>query len=203
MTSNTVRSSGACGHQQGNLLEIPEWVSALSLLKLHLSRRAVLLDPPSWQYGVMLNRFSSLSDVTQILHSQGFSTLQPQSEVSALTRDAQAKVADCAPEASFSPHSTGLPVQPHVDSQEAADDPPRSSLQCYIHRQPVRFPSQPHRPGQLKQYYLLNAASLLPVLALRVRDGERILDLCSAPGGKALAIMQCATPGMKCAQRSR
>lgn len=183
---------------------------ALSLLKLFLSCRAVLLDPPSWQYGVMLNRFSSLSDVTQILHSQGFSTLQPQAEVSSLTRDNPSKVADCRHEASFSPHSTGLPVQPDVDSPEAADDLqtepshlfPSSSLQCYIHPQPVRFPSQPHRPGQLKQYYLLNAASLLPVLALRVRDGERILDLCAAPGGKALAIMQCATPGIKCAQSS-
>lgn len=206
MTSSTVRNSAACGHQQGNVLEMLECISALSLLKLLLSCRAVLLDPPSWQYGVMLNRFSSLSDVTHILHSQGFSTLQPQTAVSALTCDDPSKVAHCRPEASFSKHSTGRPVQPDVDPPEAADEPshlfPRSSLQCYIHPQPVRFPSQPHRPGQLKQYYLLNAASLLPVLALGVRDGEQILDLCAAPGGKALAIMQCATPGMKCAHRS-
>lgn len=205
MTSSTVRNSGACGHQQGNALEILEWIRALPPLKLLLSCRAVLLDPPSWQYGVMLNRFSSLSDVTHILHLQGFSTLQPQPVVSAVTRGDPSKVADCRPEPSLSPQSTGRPDE---DPPDAADDlqtepshsSPRSSLQCYIHPQPVRFPSQPHRPGQLKQYYLLNAASLLPVLALRVRDGERILDLCSAPGGKALAIMQCATPGMKCAQ---
>lgn len=186
--------------------------SVLSLLNLLLSSRAVLLDPSSWQYGVMLNRFSTVSDVTQILHSQGFSTLQPQTEVSALTRDHPSKVPDSRPKAgkdSFSPSPTDLPVQPDGNSQAPAEDPqsqpsllfPRSSLQCYIHPQPVRFPSQPHRPGQLKQYYLLNAASLLPVLALHVRDGERILDLCSAPGGKALAIMQSATPGMQCPQR--
>lgn len=186
--------------------------SVLSLLKLLLSSRAVLLDPSSWQYGVMLNRFSTVSDVTQILHSQGFSTLQPQTEVSALTRDHPSKVADSGPKAgkdSFSPSPADFPVQPDGNSQAPAEDPqtrpsllfPRSSLQCYIHPQPVRFPSQPHRPGQLKQYYLLNAASLLPVLALRVGDGERILDLCSAPGGKALAIMQSATPGMQCPQR--
>ncbi|XP_039978907.1 tRNA (cytosine(34)-C(5))-methyltransferase, mitochondrial-like, partial [Xiphias gladius] len=42
------------------------------------------------------------------------------------------------------------------------------------------------------------SASLLPVLALQVRDGEKVLDLCSAPGGKALAIMQCATPALLC-----
>uniref|UniRef100_A0A672GX85 NOP2/Sun RNA methyltransferase 3 n=1 Tax=Salarias fasciatus TaxID=181472 RepID=A0A672GX85_SALFA len=114
--------------------------------------RAVLLDPHSWQYGVMLNRFSAVTDITQILQSQGFSTL-----------------------------FLSIP-----------------SLQCYIHSCPLRFPSQAHRPGQLKQYYLLNAASLLPVLALQVKDGEKVLDLCSAPGGKALAILQSANPALLC-----
>uniref|UniRef100_A0A8C9W8P9 NOP2/Sun RNA methyltransferase 3 n=1 Tax=Scleropages formosus TaxID=113540 RepID=A0A8C9W8P9_SCLFO len=71
-----------------------------------------------------------------------------------------------------------------------------SSLQCFVHRSPVHVPSQRHQAGQLKQYYLLNAASLLPVLALDVREGDRVLDLCSAPGGKALAILQSATPGV-------
>lgn len=150
-------------------------------LTLLLSCRAVLLDPTSWQYGVLLNRFSGLSDVTQILRSQGFSTLQPPPEVSALTIDV-----------SSPPSSNSLPAR---EEPPRSHPPPCPPLQCYIHPQPVRFPSQPHRPGQLKQYYLLNAASLLPVLALRLRDGERVLDLCSAPGGKALAIMQCATPG--------
>uniref|UniRef100_A0A8C9XSK1 NOP2/Sun RNA methyltransferase 3 n=1 Tax=Sander lucioperca TaxID=283035 RepID=A0A8C9XSK1_SANLU len=117
------------------------------------SARAVLLDPHSWQYGVMLNRFTTVTGITQILQSQGFSTLLPS---------------------------------------------PRPTLQCYIHPYPLRFPSQAHRPGQLKQYYLLNAASLLPVLALQIRDGEKVLDLCSAPGGKALAITQCATPALLC-----
>lgn len=41
--------------------------------------------------------------------------------------------------------------------------------------------------GLLKSYYL-DAASLLPVQALDVEGGVNILDLCSAPGGKALAI---------------
>nr|XP_015217153.1 PREDICTED: putative methyltransferase NSUN3 [Lepisosteus oculatus] len=71
-----------------------------------------------------------------------------------------------------------------------------SSLQCFIHQEPLRFPSQHYRPGQLKQYYLLNAASLLPVLALGVKDDETVLDMCSAPGGKAVAILQSASPGL-------
>ncbi|KAK3530133.1 hypothetical protein QTP86_014787 [Hemibagrus guttatus] len=76
------------------------------------------------------------------------------------------------------------------------DSPIVRSLQCLVHRDAVRLRSQRHRPGWLKQYYLLNAASLLPVLALAVRDGESVLDLCSAPGGKALAVLQTANPGL-------
>ncbi|KAM9565389.1 tRNA (cytosine(34)-C(5))-methyltransferase, mitochondrial isoform 2-T2 [Guaruba guarouba] len=70
-----------------------------------------------------------------------------------------------------------------------------SSLKCYIRRTPGRFPAQKHQAGKLKEYYLLNAASLLPVLALEVKDGEDVLDLCAAPGGKSVAILQCACPG--------
>ncbi|XP_048857203.1 tRNA (cytosine(34)-C(5))-methyltransferase, mitochondrial isoform X2 [Brienomyrus brachyistius] len=70
------------------------------------------------------------------------------------------------------------------------------SLQCLVHPARTRFPSQKHQPGWLKQYYLLNTASLLPVLALDVREGDRLLDMCSAPGGKALAVLQCATPAL-------
>ncbi|XP_015240548.1 PREDICTED: putative methyltransferase NSUN3 isoform X2 [Cyprinodon variegatus] len=177
--------------------------------------RAVLLDPPSWQYGVMLNRFSSVADITQLLLAQGFSLLLPQTDVSKLPYNNASSVSNsthqkgkgtlshlyfskCPPEdlslqpfityhASSQPHQSELPL-----------NFPQSSLQCYIHLHPLRFPSQPHRPGQLKQYYLLNAASLLPVLALQVRDGDKVLDLCSAPGGKAVAIMQSATPDLLC-----
>ncbi|XP_072513361.1 tRNA (cytosine(34)-C(5))-methyltransferase, mitochondrial isoform X2 [Salminus brasiliensis] len=69
-------------------------------------------------------------------------------------------------------------------------------LECFVHKDAARLPSQRHHPGWLKQYYLLNAASLLPVLALGVKDGEKVLDLCSAPGGKALALLQTANPGL-------
>ncbi|XP_035484015.2 tRNA (cytosine(34)-C(5))-methyltransferase, mitochondrial [Scophthalmus maximus] len=183
---------------------------------LWASARSVLLEPQTWQYGVMLNRFAAVTDVIQCLQSQGFSRFLPQTEVPTLLGDATSPVSNskhltgkdspssppciskCPPDDS---HSHCVSAS-HALSQDLQSEPslgwPRSSLQCYIHPHPLRFPSQAHRPGQLKQYYLLNSASLLPVLALQVRDGEKVLDLCSAPGGKALAIMQCATPELLC-----
>ncbi|XP_044061621.1 tRNA (cytosine(34)-C(5))-methyltransferase, mitochondrial [Siniperca chuatsi] len=178
--------------------------------------RAVLLDPHSWQYGVMLNCFSVVTDITQILQSQGFCALLPQTDVSMLLCNGPSTVSNSKYQAGkdslLPPHyiskcpPNDSHLQPdsasHALGQDLQSEPslslPRPSLQCYIHPYPLRFPSQAHRPGQLKQYYLLNAASLLPVLALQVRDGEKVLDLCSAPGGKALAMMQCATPALLC-----
>lgn len=34
-------------------------------------------------------------------------------------------------------------------------------------------------------YYLMDAASILPVLALDLHPGEKVVDLCAAPGGKS------------------
>ncbi|XP_037340153.2 tRNA (cytosine(34)-C(5))-methyltransferase, mitochondrial [Pungitius pungitius] len=179
---------------------------------LWASVRAVLLDPHSWQYGVMLNRFSTVTGISQILQSQGFSTMLPQTRVlTALGSDPSTVshskyragkdsdyISKCPPNGSHIQPGIKSPALDEDLESEPSPGLSRPSLQCYIHPCPLRFPSQAHRPGQLKQYFLLNAASLLPVLALKVQDGEKVLDLCSAPGGKALAIMQCATPALLC-----
>lgn len=43
-------------------------------------------------------------------------------------------------------------------------------------------------------YFLMDGASLLPVLALDVKPGDVVLDMCAAPGGKSLAILQTLAP---------
>lgn len=43
---------------------------------------------------------------------------------------------------------------------------------------------------RLLGYYLLDAASVLPCLALDVQEGHSVLDLCAAPGGKTLTLLQ-------------
>lgn len=51
------------------------------------------------------------------------------------------------------------------------------------------MPPRPDRNGLLG-YYLMDAASVLPCLALDVQEGHNVLDLCAAPGGKTLALLQ-------------
>lgn len=43
-------------------------------------------------------------------------------------------------------------------------------------------------------HYLLDGASLLPVLALDIKPGDKVLDACAAPGGKSLIIAQTLHP---------
>ncbi|KAA8895250.1 S-adenosyl-L-methionine-dependent methyltransferase [Sphaerosporella brunnea] len=45
-------------------------------------------------------------------------------------------------------------------------------------------------PGRRGEHYLLDAGSLLPVVALSVERGMKVLDLCAAPGGKSVSISQ-------------
>lgn len=41
----------------------------------------------------------------------------------------------------------------------------------------------------------MDGGSILPVIALDLKFGDRVLDMCSAPGGKALATLQTLLPG--------
>ncbi|XP_045451345.1 5-methylcytosine rRNA methyltransferase NSUN4 [Melitaea cinxia] len=57
-----------------------------------------------------------------------------------------------------------------------------------------KFPEPKRCKTGVFNYYPLDGASVLGVLAMCLRGGERALDLCAAPGGKALAALQTLLP---------
>ncbi|XP_076675344.1 5-methylcytosine rRNA methyltransferase l(2)10685 [Andrena cerasifolii] len=56
------------------------------------------------------------------------------------------------------------------------------------------FPSPRKGSTGVLDYYLFDGGSILPVLALDVQAGDVVLDMCAAPGGKALTILQTLMP---------
>ncbi len=58
---------------------------------------------------------------------------------------------------------------------------------------PEEIPYGEKLPGlEQNLFYIQNASSLLPVLALAPQNNEEILDACAAPGGKASMILEIA-----------
>jgi 5-methylcytosine rRNA methyltransferase NSUN4 len=56
----------------------------------------------------------------------------------------------------------------------------------FEHNVKDHFPAPTLTEEGLMNYYLMDAASVLPVEALDPKPGERVVDLCAAPGGKSL-----------------
>ena len=72
---------------------------------------------------------------------------------------------------------------------------PNLPLDCYTPGRTqtehhMSFPPSPQTSSHLLYYYIMDVSSLIPVLSLCPEAEHRVLDLCSAPGGKAFALAQ-------------
>lgn len=72
--------------------------------------------------------------------------------------------------------------------------PENLNVYCYETDNLTKFPSASKGTTQVYDYYLMDGGSLLPVLALDLRPGHRMLDMCGAPGGKSLLAIQTLYP---------
>ncbi|RVE61442.1 hypothetical protein OJAV_G00170620 [Oryzias javanicus] len=78
------------------------------------------------------------------------------------------------------------------NDQQVSPPPLSPNIKCFVFPRGdvTRFkPARPDKYGLLG-YYLMDAASVLPCLALDIQQGHTVLDLCAAPGGKSLALLQ-------------
>lgn len=65
-------------------------------------------------------------------------------------------------------------------------------LRCFVRKSSAKRLPQAKRGSEEPnlQYYIMDPASVLPVLAMDVRSDDVVLDLCAGPGGKSVAILQ-------------
>ncbi|XP_017886978.1 5-methylcytosine rRNA methyltransferase NSUN4 isoform X2 [Ceratina calcarata] len=84
--------------------------------------------------------------------------------------------------------------QINVEKEDVLPFPKHLHAYTFERENNTRFPSPKHGSTGVLDYYLFDGASILPVLALDIQLGDRVLDMCAAPGGKALAILQTLMP---------
>ncbi|KAI9468954.1 MAG: hypothetical protein EXX96DRAFT_447535, partial [Benjaminiella poitrasii] len=64
------------------------------------------------------------------------------------------------------------------------------SVPCYASKSQSRFPPPSKDSSNVTDYYILDAGSVLATEALDIQPDDQVLDICAAPGGKTLAILQ-------------
>ncbi|XP_056276413.1 5-methylcytosine rRNA methyltransferase NSUN4 [Pseudoliparis swirei] len=169
---------------------------SLQLGPLWPSVRAALLSEK--KYGALLNNFSY--DVVRAdLEAQGCRDF---------LRDTETEVSGAQPfleqesEVVGDEESSGVSISKKsgIDGQQLSPLHLSPHIKCFVFPRGdiTRFkPAKPDSCGLLG-YYLMDAASLLPCLALDVQEGHNVLDLCAAPGGKTLALLQAQSIGFLC-----
>ncbi|KAM6262434.1 5-cytosine rRNA methyltransferase NSUN4 [Porphyrio hochstetteri] len=175
---------------------------SLQLKDLWPSVRSSLLCEQ--KYGALLNNFSLSNCVTQELELLNATDFVAEAPRKAQQWQRGAAEEETGREESRSQVRSGegrTVMQAEVMTQAETSPPLCASIspniKCYTFPRGdiTRFrPARPDTLGLL-EYYLMDAASLLPVLALNVQPGDFVLDLCAAPGGKTLALLQTGVCG--------
>ncbi|NWI71554.1 NSUN4 methyltransferase, partial [Todus mexicanus] len=170
---------------------------SLQLKDLWPSVRAALLCEQ--KYGALLNNFISVDHVAQkleLLSATDFIS-EARKKAQQLQLGAAAEEAERGESRSQEVSGQGRTVMQAETMTEAETSLPlcasiSSNIKCYTFPRGDITRFRPARPDilGLLDYYLLDAASLLPVLALNVQPDDFVLDLCAAPGGKTLALLQ-------------
>ncbi|CAJ1071858.1 -methylcytosine rRNA methyltransferase NSUN4 [Xyrichtys novacula] len=160
--------------------------------KLWPSIRVALLSER--KYGALLNNFS-FDDIPEDYEAQGCRDFIRDTDTEAQPRLQQ--------ESEFVAERESDCVSVQNADADSLQLPPLQlsrNVKCLVFPRGdiTRFkPAKPDKSGLLS-YYLMDAASVLPCLALNVEDGHNVLDLCAAPGGKTLALLQTHSLGFLC-----
>lgn len=72
--------------------------------------------------------------------------------------------------------------------------PEHLNVYCFETDNLTKIPSATLGSTRVLDYYLMDGGSLLPVLALNLKPGNKVLDMCASPGGKSLLAIQTLYP---------
>ncbi|XP_023021678.2 5-methylcytosine rRNA methyltransferase l(2)10685 [Leptinotarsa decemlineata] len=72
--------------------------------------------------------------------------------------------------------------------------PEHLDIYCYEKYNKSDFGNPSKGSTGVYNYYLMDGGSVLPILALDIKPGHRVLDMCSSPGGKSLLAIQTLYP---------
>ncbi|XP_068558736.1 5-methylcytosine rRNA methyltransferase NSUN4-like isoform X1 [Cebidichthys violaceus] len=166
---------------------------SVQLGQLWPSVRAAMLSER--KYGALLNNFSH-DAVLANLEVQGCRDFLGDTDTEAQPSSEQ------EPEVAADEDAGGASIckKSDVDGQQLSPLRLSPHIKCLVFPRGDITRFKPARPDVcgLLGYYLMDAASLLPCLALDVQEGHNVLDLCAAPGGKTLALLQTQSIGFLC-----
>lgn len=91
-------------------------------------------------------------------------------------------------------YSRGADFSVHVEKDPVLRFPEHLKVYAFEALNDSKFPSPRRGPLGVYDFYLMDGASILPVLALDLQPGDAVLDMCAAPGGKSLAALQTLMP---------
>nr|CAH7740050.1 unnamed protein product [Callosobruchus chinensis] len=81
-----------------------------------------------------------------------------------------------------------------VETEHDIPFPDHLNIYCYERDNTNDFEAPKRSATDVINYYLMDGGSILPVLALDLKPGNKFLDMCSAPGGKSLLALQTFFP---------
>ncbi|KRT78803.1 hypothetical protein AMK59_7427 [Oryctes borbonicus] len=101
---------------------------------------------------------------------------------------------DWIPEPTYSENFNNCEISPTMSKEYDLSFPEHLNAYCYEIGNHTEFSSPKNGSTGVLNYYLMDGGSLLPVLALDIKPGDKVLDMCASAGGKSYLALQTLYP---------
>ncbi|XP_058804927.1 5-methylcytosine rRNA methyltransferase NSUN4 [Phymastichus coffea] len=91
-------------------------------------------------------------------------------------------------------YSKGADFVIQIEEDHTLNFPDQLLIYTFEESNDMIFPKSKTGTTKVSDYFILDGASILPVLSLDLKPGDRLLDMCAAPGGKLMIALQSLIP---------